>query len=79
MTKLLLCSLAALAAAMAVGATAPSQTPSLVRVDGGELQRVMAAGVVSFKGIPFLSRRQEVGDALAISGEFTAWTLARSC
>ena len=54
MTTLVLlpCSLAALAA-MGVGAAARSQTPSLVRVDGGELQGVVADGVVSFKGIPF--------------------------
>ncbi len=49
---LLPCALAALAA-MGVGAAALSQTPSLVRVDGGELQGVIDDGVISFKGIPF--------------------------
>ncbi len=52
-TKLLLCSLAALAAATSVGAAARSQAPAVVRVDGGELQGVVDDGVVSFKGIPF--------------------------
>jgi para-nitrobenzyl esterase len=58
-TRLVLCSLAALAA-MGVGAAALSQTPSLARVDGGELQGVVADGVVSFKGIPFAA--PPVGD-----------------
>jgi para-nitrobenzyl esterase len=52
-TKLLLCSLAGLAAAMGVGTVALSQTLTQVRVDGGELQGVVADGVASFKGIPF--------------------------
>ena len=52
-TKLLWCSLAALAAAMGVGTVALSQTPPHVRVDSGELQGVVADGVDSFKGIPF--------------------------
>jgi para-nitrobenzyl esterase len=52
-TRLLVCSLAALAAAIGVGTVALSQTPPLVRVDGGELQGVVADGVASFKGIPF--------------------------
>ena len=52
-TRLLLCSLAALAAATSVGAAARSQAPAVVRVDGGELQGVVDDGVVSFKGIPF--------------------------
>jgi para-nitrobenzyl esterase len=37
-----------------------SQTPPLVRVDGGELQGVAADGVESFKGIPFAA--PPVGD-----------------
>ena len=49
---LLPCALAALAA-IGVGAAAFSQAPSLVRVDGGELQGVIADDVVSFKGVPF--------------------------
>ena len=49
---LLPCALAALAA-IGVGAAAFSQAPSLVRVDGGELQGVVADDVVSFKGVPF--------------------------
>jgi para-nitrobenzyl esterase len=56
---LLACALAALAAS-GVGAAAFSQAPSLVRVDGGELQGVVADGVVSFKGIPFAA--PPVGD-----------------
>ena len=38
---------------MGVGTVAFARTPSLVRVDGGELQGVVDDGVVSFKGIPF--------------------------
>ena len=54
-TTLVLCSLAGLAAATSVGtaARAQTQTPSLVKVDGGELRGVVADDVVSFKGIPF--------------------------
>ena len=61
-TTLVLCSLAGLAAATSVGtaARAQAQTPSLVKVDGGELQGVVADGVVSFKGIPFAA--PPVGD-----------------
>ena len=44
----------ALAAATSVGTAARAQPqPSLVKVDSGELQGVVADGVVSFKGIPF--------------------------
>ena len=59
-TRLLLCSLAALAAAMGVGTVAHSQTPPHVRVESGELQGVVADGVASFKGIPFAA--PPVGD-----------------
>jgi para-nitrobenzyl esterase len=59
-TRLLVCSLAALAAAIGAGTVALSQTPPLVRVDGGELQGVVADGVASFKGIPFAA--PPVGD-----------------
>ena len=58
-TKLLLCSLAGLAA-MAIATAASSQTTPLVRVESGELQGVVADGVVSFKGIPFAA--PPVGD-----------------
>jgi para-nitrobenzyl esterase len=49
-TKLLLCSLAGLAA---IGVGAVPQAPPLVRVDSGQLQGVVDDGVVSYKGIPF--------------------------
>jgi para-nitrobenzyl esterase len=52
-TRFLVCSLAALAAAIGVGTVAQSQAPPVVRVDSGELQGVVADGVASFKGIPF--------------------------
>jgi hypothetical protein len=41
-TRLLVCSLAALAAAFGVGTVAHSQAPPLVRVDGGQLQGAYA-------------------------------------
>ena len=47
---LLLCSIAAVAAATSAGL---GQAPTVVRVDTGDLQGVMEDGVVSFKGIPF--------------------------
>jgi len=59
-TRLLWSSLAALAVAMGVGSVALSQTPPVVRVDGGELQGAVADGVGSFKGIPFAA--PPVGD-----------------
>jgi para-nitrobenzyl esterase len=46
-----LCSLAL--AALGVGTAASEQAPALVRVEGGQLQGVVADGVESFKGIPF--------------------------
>lgn len=56
MTRLLVCSLAALYLETA----AFSQTPATVRVDTGELQGVVADGVASFKGVPFAA--PPVGD-----------------
>jgi para-nitrobenzyl esterase len=53
MKKILLCSLAGLVAATGVTPTAQSQAPSTVAVDTGELQGVLADGVLSFKGVPF--------------------------
>ena len=58
-TRVLLCSLAGLAA-LGVGTAASLQTAPLVRVDSGELQGVVDEGVVSFKGIPFAA--PPVGD-----------------
>jgi para-nitrobenzyl esterase len=52
-TRLLACSLAALAVAASVGTAARAQAPAVVRVDGGDLQGVVDDEVVSFKGIPF--------------------------
>src|SRR4026209_1848930 len=52
--RLLLGSLAGLAMASAIGTTAFTQSsPSIVKIDRGELQGALADGVVSFKGIPF--------------------------
>ena len=46
--------LAALAMVLSVGAAAVSQSPPLVvKIDSGELQGVLADGVISFKGVPF--------------------------
>jgi para-nitrobenzyl esterase len=59
-TRLLWCSLAALATAMGVGTVALSQTQPVVRVESGELQGVVADGVAAFKGIPFAA--PPVGD-----------------
>ena len=52
-TRLLVCSLAALAAATGLGAEAHAQAPAVVKVDSGELQGVVDDAVVSYKGIPF--------------------------
>jgi para-nitrobenzyl esterase len=52
--------LAGLGTAMAIGAVASTQGLAQVRVEGGELQGVVADGVTSFKGIPFAS--PPVGD-----------------
>jgi para-nitrobenzyl esterase len=52
-TKVLLCSLAGLVAAIGVTPAAQSHAPSTVAVDTGELQGVLADGVLSFKGVPF--------------------------
>jgi Carboxylesterase family len=49
-----------LATSMSLGTVGLSQSASVVRVDGGELQGVVAEGVVSFKGIPFAA--PPVGD-----------------
>ena len=50
---LLSCSMAAMAAAIGVGATAPPQPSTIAQVDTGQLQGVSDDGVLSFKGIPF--------------------------
>ena len=54
-TTLLLCSLAAMGAGTVASpqTPAPVQTPTVVRVESGELQGVVDDGVASFKGIPF--------------------------
>ncbi len=56
----LLCSLAALAGGVSVGTALRAQAPVAVRVDGGELEGIVADGVESFKGIPFAA--PPVGD-----------------
>src|SRR2546423_693744 len=54
MNRRLLGSLATLAMAMRVDAAALSQSsPTIVKIDSGELEGVVADGVASFKGIPF--------------------------
>jgi para-nitrobenzyl esterase len=59
-TRLLVCSVAALAIATSVGSAAQAQAPATVKVDTGELQGVVDDGVVSYKGIPFAA--PPVGD-----------------
>ena len=53
--RLLSCALAAVGVGAVAWAQtpAPVQTPTVVRVDGGELQGVVDDGVASFKGIPY--------------------------
>src|SRR3954447_26181583 len=51
--RLLLCSLAWLAAVQVVAPVALSQSTPRIRVDSGELQGVAEDGVDSFRGIPF--------------------------
>jgi len=59
LTRLLYCSLAALAA-IDVGTVGSSQSPPSVGVETGQLQGVVDEGVESFKGIPFAA--PPVGD-----------------
>jgi para-nitrobenzyl esterase len=56
-TRLLVCSLAGLAAA---GIATAQQTTTVVRVDSGQLQGAVEDGVVSYKGVPFAT--PPVGD-----------------
>ena len=56
-TRLLVCSLAGLAAA---GIATAQQTTTVVRVDSGQLQGAVEDGVVSYKGVPFAA--PPVGD-----------------
>jgi para-nitrobenzyl esterase len=58
--RLVVCSLAGLAAAIGVSTVAFAQAPPLVRVESGELQGVVDDGVASFKGVPFAA--PPVGD-----------------
>ena len=53
LANLMWCAFAGFLAVTSVSTTARAQAPSLARVDGGELEGVVADGVISFKGIPF--------------------------
>ena len=52
-TKAAFWALMGLATSMSLGAVELSQSAPVVRVEGGELQGVVADGVLTFKGIPF--------------------------
>jgi para-nitrobenzyl esterase len=51
--RVAVCWCVVLTAAATVGITARAQAPPVVRVEGGDVQGVVADGVESFKGIPF--------------------------
>jgi para-nitrobenzyl esterase len=51
--RVAVCWCVVLTAAATVGITARAQAPLVVRVEGGDVQGVVADGVESFKGIPF--------------------------
>lgn len=53
LANLMWCAFAGFLAVTSVSTAARAQAPSLARVDGGELEGVVADGVISFKGIPF--------------------------
>ena len=53
MTKAAFWALIGLATSVSLGTVGLSQSSPVVRVESGELQGVVADGVVSFKGIPF--------------------------
>jgi para-nitrobenzyl esterase len=53
LANLMWCAFAGFPAVTSVSTAARAQAPSLARVDGGELEGVVADGVISFKGIPF--------------------------
>ncbi len=53
LVRVAVCSCVVLTAAATVDITVRAQTPPVVRVEGGDVQGVVADGVESFKGIPF--------------------------